>query len=89
MQHPPSTNWSTNQAGNSVNDLIAPQFNRTRFEPGYDIALPFLSVVKNEGGCSEGEREAEKDSVDQEPNICAVLWLEQRGDESLQTVQVE
>ena len=72
-----------------MNDLIAPRFNQMRFGPGHNPALPFLPVVKNEGGRGEGEGKAKKDSVDQEPEICGVLWLEQRRNEPPQTVQVE
>ena len=69
-----------------MDNIIALQFNWTRFEPGCDIPLPFLPVVKNEVGCSEGEGKAEEDSTDQEPDICGVLWLEERRYEPLQTV---
>jgi len=38
----------TDQARNALKYLIAPQFNRTWFEPGEDFALPFLPEVENE-----------------------------------------
>jgi hypothetical protein len=82
-------NQLTNQARNAVGDLIAPEFNRTWCEPGRDLASPFLPGVESKRSRGEGEGKAEKDSVDQEPDVCGVLWSEPGRYESLQTVQAE
>jgi len=82
-------NQSTDQARNALKYLIAPQFNRTWFEPGQDLALPFLPGVENERGRGEREGKAEKDSVDQEPDVRGVLWFEPGEYKPLQAVQAE
>ena len=78
----------TDQARNALNDLLTSQYNRAWFEPGQDLALPFLPEVEGEGSCGEGEGKAEKDSIDQESDVRGVLRFEPGRYKLLQAGQV-
>lgn len=89
MQRHPDVNRSTNQTSDSLDDLIAPQFNRTRLEPGRDLALSFLPVVKDDGGRGEREGKPEKNSIEQESEVCGVLWSKPGRYKTLQTAKIK